>query len=184
MEELAGIVASAVVGALKDSGLVGQGAVQTKKSDKSAYAKTEMLLYNYLNFKKIVQDKLQEIEDLRKYGVPQKSAMSGGERVQSSRNVQGLMTTEESVEQAVSVVEASVAEVNRAIRSIDKALDKIKYEQYYKIIPLFYFDGCTLEDIGLQLNCDHSTISRNKSKLVRSMSLWLFPNDVVTEYMN
>jgi hypothetical protein len=184
MEELAGIVASAVVTALKDNGLVGQGAVQTKKSDKSAYAKTEMLLYNYNNFKKIVQDKLQEIEDLRKYGVPQKSAMSGGERVQSSRTNVGIVLPEDAVEDAVRTVERSVAEVNRAIRSIENALDKIKYEQYHKIIPLFYFDGCTLEDIGLQLNCDHSTISRNKSKLVRSMALWLFPNDVVTEYMN
>lgn len=184
MEELAGIVASAVVTALKDNGLVGQGAVQTKKSDKSAYQKTEQLLYNYNGFKRIVQDKMQEIADLRKYGVPQKSSMSGGERVQSSRSVQGIVLQEESVEQAVRSVEASVQGTVDAIRLIDKCMATLKRDPYYDVLEMRYFEGRTLEDIGVYFGCDHTTISRNKNRLVKELAMRIFPDDAISEMMN
>lgn len=193
MVELAELVSKAVVNALKDSGTVGNcgnggmggsGTPQSvkAKTEKTAYQKTEQLLFNYLGFKRIVAERQQEIADLRRFGVPGKSAMSGGERVQTSRTNVGIVLPEDAVEDAVRQIERSFAEVNKAINLIDSALDKIQNEPYAKIIPLFYFNGCTLEDIGVQFGCDHSTISRNKSKLVKALSLWLFPNDTVKEY--
>ena len=192
MVELAEIVSKAVVATLKESGLIGRAdnvvsancKSKSPKTEKTAYQKTEQLLFNYNGFLKIVEERKQEIADLRKYGVPGKSACAGGERVQTSRNVQGLMTFDESVEIAVTNIEKSFEDVNKAIRMVDSALDKIKHEPYYNIISLFYFNGCTLEDIGVQFGCDHSTISRNKNKLVKAMSMWLFPNDVAKEYFS
>ena len=184
MLELADIISKSVVNALKDSGIVGQGAVQTKKSDKSAYQKTEQLLYNYLGFKRIVQDKMQEIEDLRKYGVPQKSAMSGGERVQSSRNNVGIVLPEDAVEDAVRTVQASVQGTVAAISLIDKCMATLKRDPYYDVLEMRYFEGRTLEDIGVYFGCDHTTISRNKNRLVKELAMRIFPDDAISEMMN
>ena len=184
MQELAGIVATAVVTALEQKGLVGTQQKSTPKSHKSAYQKTEQLLYNYNGFKRIVAERMQEIEDLRKYGVPQTSAMSGGERVQTSRNVQGIVLPEESVEQVVRSVEASMQDTVAAINLIDKCMATLKRDPYYDVLEMCYFEGRTLEDIGVYFGVDHTTISRNKSRLVKELAMRLFPDEVVKEMMN
>ena len=187
MMELAEIVAKSVVTALKENGLVGKADEVVKckpKNEKTAYQKCEQLLFNYNGFKRIVADKKQEIADLRRYGVPGKSASAGGERVCSSRTNVGIVLPEDAVEDAVRQVEKSYKSVVEAINLIDNGLSKIKNDPYYQVIPMRYFEGRTLEDIGVTFGCEHSTISRNKARLVKELALWLFPNDVVDEYMS
>lgn len=185
MLELAEIVSKAVVNALKENGLVGKADVPApKKAEKTAYQKTEQLLFNYLGFKRIVADKQQEIADLRRYGVPQKSAMSGGERVQSSRTNVGIVLPEDAVEDAVRTVEASVQGTVQAIALIDKCMATLKTDPYYDVLPMRYFEGRTLEDIGVYFGCDHTTVSRNKNRLVKELSMCLFPDEVVKEFMS
>ena len=185
MVELADIISKSVVAALKESGMVGRTEpVVHKKSEKTAYAKTEALLFNYMGFKRIVEERKQEIADLRKYGVPGKSAMSGGERVQTSRTVQGIVLPEESVENAVRTVEASVQGTVQALALIDKCMAALKNDPYYDVLPMRYFEGRTLEDIGVYFGVDHTTISRNKNRLVKELSMRLFPDEVTREMMN
>ena len=191
MEELAEIISKSVVTALKESGLVGKAdkvvqvqAAQPRKQEKTAYQKTEQLLFAYNGFKRIVAEKQQEIADLRRYGVPQKSAMAGGERVQTSRTNVGIVLPEDAVEDAVRIVEASVQDTMQAIALIDKCMTAMKNDQYYEILPMRYFEGRTHEDIGLYFGVDHTTISRNKSRLVKELSMRLFPDEVVKELMN
>ena len=186
MVELADLISKSVVNALKESGLVGKtetAAPTHKKTEKTAYQKTEQLLFNYNGFKRIVEERKQEIADLRKYGVPGKSPMSGGERVQTSRTVQGIVLPEDAVEDAVRSVQASVQGTVQAIALIDKCMAALKNDQYYDILPMRYFEGRTLEDIGIFFGCDHSTISRNRSRLVRELSMRLFPDEVAKEMM-
>lgn len=188
MMELAEIVATAVVNTLEQKGLVNVvNVVNTKanveRSETTAYQKTEKLLFNYKGFKRIVEERKEEIADLRKYGVPGKSSMSGGERVQTSRTVQGIVLPEESVEDAVRAVEASVQGTVRVIALIDKCMDALKRDPYYKVLEMRYFEGRTLEDIGVYFSCDHSTISRQKNRLVKELSMRLFPDEVIKEYM-
>lgn len=184
MVELADLISKSVVTALKESGLVGKAETATsKKKEMTTYQKTEALLFSYVKFKKIVEEKKQEIADLRKYGVPQKSPMSGGERVQTSRTVQGIVLPEDAVEDAVRSVQASVQGTVQAIALIDKCMAALKNDQYYDILPMRYFEGRTLEDIGIFFGCDHSTVSRNKNRLVRELSMRLFPDEVAKEMM-
>ena len=185
MVELADLISKSVVEALKESGLVGKAdtVVTPKKNEKTAYQKTEQLLFNYNGFKRIVEERKQEIADLRKYGVPGKSAMSGGERVQTSRTNKGIVLPEDAVEDAVRNVERSVQGTVQAITLIDKCMAALKNDPYYDILPMRYFEGRTLEDIGAYLGCDHSTVSRNRSRLVRELAMRLFPDEVVNEMM-
>jgi DNA-directed RNA polymerase specialized sigma subunit len=188
MLEFAEIVSQAVVNALKDNGVIGNTNTSVKekpeKAPKTAYQKTEQLLFNYNGFKRIVAERKQEIADLRRYGVPQKSAMSGGERVQTSRTNVGIVLPEDAVEDAVRNVERSVHDTVQAIALIDKCMAMLKNDPYYDILPMRYFEGRTLEDIGVYFGCDHTTISRNKNRLVRELAMRLFPDEVVNEIMN
>lgn len=185
MQTLAELVATSVVAALKQEGIIGKtDKTATNDRGKTAYQKTEQLLYNYNGFKRIVAESTQEIEDLRKYGVPQKSGMAGGERVQSSRNVRGIVLQEESVEQAVHNVQERVQGTVQAIALIDKCMNSLRNDPYYKILEMRYFEGRTQEDIALEYNVSQVTISNNKNRLVRELSMRLFPNQVVEEMMN
>ena len=185
MIELADIISKSVVNALKDSGLVGKAVTtQSKKKEMNAYQKTEALLFSYVNFKKIVEEKKQEIADLRKYGVPGKSSMSGGERVQSSRSNVGIVLPEDAVEDAVRTVDRSVQGPVQALALIDKCMAALKNDPYYDVLPMRYFEGRTLEDIGVYFGVDHTTISRNKSRLVKELAMRLFPDEVAREMMN
>lgn len=178
MLELAEIISTSVVTALEQKGLVGT-APANAKSSKTAYQRTEQLLYNYRGFKRIVEERMQEIEDIRRYGVPNRGAM--GERVQNGNLPKGIVLPEEAVEAAVRTVERSVDSVVKAIEKIDKALLAIGSDYYAKIIQYRYFDGRTQEDIALEFGVSQVTISNNNSRLIRELSIRLFPNQAVEE---
>lgn len=179
--ELAELIAGAVVKALESKGMFGTPQAKPK-SEKTAYQKTEQLLFNYIGFKRIIAERQQEIIDLRTYGVPGKSA-SIVQYSPKSGTVNGTVLPEESVEAAVRTVEASVQGTVQAVALIDKCMAALKGDPYYEILEMRYFEGRTLEDIGVYFGCDHTTISRNKSRLVRELSMRLFPDEVTKEMM-
>lgn len=179
--ELAELIAGAVVKALESKGMF--GTPQPKpKTEKTAYQKTEQLLFNYLGFKRIVEERKQEIIDLRTHGVPGKSGSIVAYSPKSG-SVHGTVLPEESVEAAVRTVEASVHDTVQVIALIDKCMAALKGDPYYEILEMRYFEGRTLEDIGVYFGCDHSTISRNRSRLVKELAMRLFPDEVANEMM-
>lgn len=155
---------------------------KTERKEKTAYQKTEQLLYNYNGFKRIIAERMDEIEYIKKYGVPNKSGAVveyGGNR----GNPQGIVLPEESVEAAVHRIKASVQDTVQAIALIDKCMGQLKNDPYYKILEMRYFEGRTQDDIALEFNCSQVTISKNKGRLVRELSMRLFPNQAVGEML-
>ena len=177
--EIADAVAQAVVKAL---GGKSANASVNPKPEKTAYQKCEQLLYNYNNFLKILEDRKKEIEELRKYGVPGRSA--GFEYTPHSNLPQGIVLDEERVEAAVHNVEESVQGIVQAITLIDKCMAALYNDPYYVILPMRYFEGRTLEDIGVELGKDTATISRNKVRLVKELSMRIFPDQYINEIMS
>ena len=175
MLEFADIVAQAVVKALG-------GNVPAPKQEKTAYQKTEQLLYNYPGFKRIVKERMEEIEELRKYGVPKKC---GGvtEFVAKGGLPRGLVLEEESVEDAVRNVQATVQGTVQVINLIDKCMAALKHDPYFKVLEMRYFEGRTQEDIAVTFGCNQATIARNKSRLVKELAMRLFPDQVTQEMM-
>ena len=179
MVELAELVAQAVVKALDGRVL----SANQKPKERSAYSKTEQLLYNYRGFKRIVAERMREIEEIRKYGVPQ-TCGAGGERVQNGNLPHGIVLPEESVESAVQRIERSVQGTVDAIALIDRCMAALKSDPYYRVLEMRYFEGRTQEDISLEYGVSQVTISNNKSRLVRELAMRLFPNQVIEEMMN
>lgn len=194
MVELATLVSQAVVEALEKKNIIGcgntintinnnvVGASANTKTEKTAYQKTEQLLYNFRGFQKIVAERMDEIEEIKKYGVPQ-SCGALGERVQGGTLPGGIVLPEESVEQAVQRIHCAIESTVRVIALIERSMELLSKDPYYNILEMRYFDNRTLEDIAAYFNCDTSTVSRNRSRLVKELSLRLFPDDVVNEYM-
>ena len=183
MVELAELIAESVVVALEKRGIVGKGTITDGKSKKSAYQRTESLLHSYCGFKKIVADRLDEIEEIRKYGVPKK----GSAVVQygsGSNVVKGIVLPDESVENAVQRIQATVQDTVQAIALVDKGMCTLKSDPYYKVLEMVYFEKRTQEEIALEFNVSQVTISTNKKRLVRELSMQLFPNQVVDEMIN
>ncbi len=182
MVEFAELIAQSVVDVLEKRELISKKPDKSNNSVLTAYKKTEQLLYNYNGFKNIVEERLQEIEDIKKYGVPQ-SCGTVGERVQTSRTVQGIVLEEESVENAVQKIHCAIQGTVQVIALIDKCMKALEKDPYYKVLEMRYFEGRTLEEIGVLFKCDSSTISRNRNRLVKELSLRLFPDDVINEMM-
>lgn len=196
MVELATLVAQSVVEALEKKNIIGCGntintinnnvvgttANANVKTEKTAYQKTEQLLYNYKGFKKIVQERLDEIEEIKQYGVP-KNCGALGERVQGGALPGGIVLPDESVEQAVHRIHCAIESTVRVIALIERSMSLLSNDPYYDVLEMRYFEGRTLEDIAAHFKCDTSTVSRNRSRLVKELSLRLFPDDVVNEYM-
>ena len=176
-------IAEAVVDVLEKRGLV-VGNVQSKPkiNERSTYAKTEALLYNYVGFKKIIHDVEQEIEEIRVHGVPQKKNPFC-DYVQTS-NVPQIVTVDEAVDAAINVLITNVQQTVDAVQLIDKSMKTLEYDPYYKVLEMFYFEGRTQEDIAVEFGVSQVSISKNKSRLVRELSMRIFPGQTVEEMLS
>jgi DNA-directed RNA polymerase specialized sigma24 family protein len=179
MKQIVALVVNETIKVLEEKNLINKD----KSNEKSAYAKTEALLYNYRGFCRIIQESQQEIEDLRKYGVP---GTCGGVKEYTNKGgmPQGLVLDEERVECAIRSVEERVRGTVAAIALIDKSMAALKSDPYYKVLEMRYFEGRTQEDIGVALGRDTGTISRNKSRLVKELALRIFPDQSMRELLN
>lgn len=64
---------------------------------------------------------------------------------------------------------------------VEQALDTIRKDYYFDLIKLYYFDRVTREEISGKFNTSDTTISRNKRRLVNSLSAVLFSDDLIYE---
>lgn len=69
----------------------------------------------------------------------------------------------------------------KVLAQIDDALKTIQADPYFRIIPMYYFDGLTMEVISEQLDNHIRTIRRNKRRLIRHLAAILFSDDVINE---
>lgn len=183
VEEIAKIVVETVIKALEDRGVFSGAPSKGGRSEKTAYQKTEQLLFNYNGFKRIVAERMEEIENLRKYGVPHRST-DIVQYTPGGGTVQGTVLPEESVEAAVHTVQESIVDTVHAIELVDKCMEALKSDPYYEILEMRYFEGRTQEDIAVYYGVSQVTISNNKSRLVRELSMRMFPNQAVKEMLD
>lgn len=69
----------------------------------------------------------------------------------------------------------------KLINIIETADDSIKDDVYYDIIPMFYVDGKTREEIAEYFDCDVKTITRNKRRLVNELKVIIFSDETIEE---
>lgn len=69
----------------------------------------------------------------------------------------------------------------KLVKEIGAALEEITDDLYYDIIPMYYFEGKTREDVAEYFDTTVTTISRNKSRLINKLKVMLFSDDFIYE---
>ena len=70
-----------------------------------------------------------------------------------------------------------------AVKKIEAALNTIRDDQYYEIIDLYYFQNLSREIIAEHFNTNEKTITRNRRRLLKSLSVVIYSDDVVSELL-
>lgn len=143
------------------------------------FQKTETLLYNYNNFISVIKEKEEQIDELRRYGLRQKSAsitsFSGGV------GLVDVKSDEEKVEEKIEAIESGISATRSFIKIIDDAISYLREDHYFDLIRMRYFEGRTREEIAEYFNCDVKTVTRNKNRLINQLQIRLFSDEVIKQ---
>ena len=169
-KEILSLIDAAVNKAVQGSNKAMQSASDSCVAEARNYFRdTEILLYNYPALKiKVAQDE----EFL--YDPEAATAPTGKSKdvVRFSKTGHGL-----DMDRYTESVKASMMRTRQEVLKIERALETIQDDKYFDIISLKYWDGMTLEVVAEALNCDVSTIYRNKNRLVNRVKAVIFGAD-------
>lgn len=165
--------AAEVIRSLKQENLL-------KDNKRNPFQKTEQLLYNYQNFKNVITDKEEQIQQIREIGLSKKSkdvTCYGGSSFEQTSEM-------EKIEDRIEAIQNSIALTKHFISLVDSALDKIADDPYFELIEMIYFQEKTREEIAEYYNRDVTTIWRNKRRLINQLKISLFSDEVIQELFN
>lgn len=158
--------------------LKAENLVKDQASMRNTYRKTEQLLYAYNSIQKAIEERRNQVDDIRQHGLAEKSKSivlmpvgGGGEK----------MDGEERIEEFIKSIEKSISISVRYLALVDHALSMIEDDQYYDLLIMKYFDGRTQEEIAEHFGVDVSTVSRNKSRLINELKIYLFSDEAIFE---
>lgn len=144
------------------------------KPKDDTFVRVEKLLYGYPSFKRVIKDKMERIEEIQTFGLPRKSKSL----VVIPKGSTGITDPEE---EKIKEFQRSIAQIQEHVSLIDAALDHIRNDQYFELIRMKYFEGCSHEEIAEHFEVDVSTIARNKNRIINSLKIYLFPDDSILE---
>lgn len=156
------------------------GYIIRKNEVTNYHRKTEKLLYSYNDLKASVINYKEEVEELDRYGLKDKSKsivyMPSGSR----------LSREEILDARIQDLYYKIQTTEREIKKIDNALETIKDDDWYGIIELKYFKNISDIDISEldEFKCDPSTIRRHKNRLINKIAIRLFGADAIQWYTN
>lgn len=153
------------------------GRISAGQAQKDAYKSTERRLYAMpiLLAKKAEEE--ADLERLLRENEPD-IVMRSTDIVRFRRT--GIRLSDEDLLQAqVTDLRANIAMKEHEIQQIERALEHVKGDYYYRAVPMKYFEGISDDDVAKQLFCDGSTIRRNRSRLVKALSIWLYGPEAI-----
>lgn len=151
------------------------------KNPKSSFKSTEKMLYS-LNVLpeaiKLIKDEIKQLEEELE-DIPRPTAKSNtlvlNER--ESTYVYG----NETLQTRISELKQIVVKANSQIRIVNQALNMIKNDKYYNIIPMYYFDNITIEKIAEECDWAVGTVSKHKKRLMNELKIYIFPDTFLNE---
>ena len=146
---------------------VPQQLADRKKTEKAAYAETERRLYAMRALRARVEVAELEglgVEALREHSASLVRVLRPGMR----------LDPEEVHTMQLAMLRGRLAADERELKRMNIALSFISDDPYYLTVEARYLRGVGDYDIAERLNCDPSTVRRNRIRLVRMLALRLY----------
>lgn len=145
------------------------GRISAERQARDVYKATERRLYAYPYLKQKLADDREMLEELLAYGPREKSKsivrfQKSGRRLEPDEIAEALKMD----------LEATIASDEEEIRTIEKAVGYIREDKYAYCLFGRYFDEKDDEAIAAELECDISTVWRNRKRLVQRVSVMLY----------
>ncbi|WP_029542906.1 hypothetical protein [Selenomonas sp. AB3002] len=147
-----------------------------RKADRSAYKSTERRLRAYPTLKDNIQRYEADIKDIAREDMGKSADIV---IFQSHSGKAPERDLEELRREKIFSLTERLYRDSREVGEIETALDYIKNQEYYRIVPMIYFEGKSQKEIEVELHCDRSTIWRNRKVLVARMSEVLYGADAL-----
>ena len=139
------------------------------REPKDVFKATEKRLYAYPVLQAKVKDDEGMLEEVRQYGIHQKSHSI----TRFIRN--GIRLEPDEIKEAVIIdLKAAIAADRYEIGRIDKALEQIADDEYQDLIRYKYFEQKSEDEIADLMHCAPRTVRAHKSRLVGRLSVFLY----------
>lgn len=89
------------------------------------------------------------------------------------------VSPEEKLEAAIANLEATIAMDEHEIKVVNTALEQVAGDYYYPVICGRYIERVTEKELAEKLFCDERTIRRNRSRLVKELSVFLYGKEAI-----
>lgn len=145
--------------------------------DRSPYKKAESLMYNLQGFYISIEFHREKIEQIRKFGLTQKS-----KSITTYLDKSGTLEKKEElelIEEKLANEEKLIYRTRIMLDIIENAIDSVDDDK--GIAKMLFRDGMTPTQIADDLDISESAVSRAKSKFIRALSVRLFPDGSLEE---
>lgn len=151
------------------------------KNPKSSYKSTEKILYS-LNVLpeaiKLIDEEVKKLEEEAK-GITIPKAKSNSLILNERNNT--YVYGDETLETRISELKQISVKAKSQIRLVKSALKKIENDKYYDIIPMYYFEEKTIEEIAEECEWAVGTVSKHKKRLMNNLKVYVFPDTFIEE---
>lgn len=151
------------------------------KNPKSSYKSTEKILYS-LNVLpeaiKLIDDEVKQLEKEME-DIPKAPAKSNT-LVLNERDATYIYG-DETLETRISELKQISVKAKSQVRLVKSALKKIENDKYYDIIPMYYFNEMTIEEIAEGCDWAVGTVSKHKKRLMNDLKVYIFPDTFIEE---
>ena len=151
------------------------------KNPKSSYKSTEKILYS-LNVLpeaiKLIDEEVKKLEEEAK-GIAIPTAKSNSLILNERNNT--YVYGDETLETRISELKQISVKAKSQIRLVKSALKKIENDKYYDIIPMYYFEEKTIEEIAEECEWAVGIVSKHKKRLMNDLKVYVFPDTFIEE---
>lgn len=147
-------------------------------SSTSSYKSTERILFSLNALPEAINLMESEIKNLRneyKKEIEDNVSLKSKNLIINDQE-KSYYYGNETVAIRISELRQKIVKLSSQIRLVKDALNKISKNKWYDIIPKYYFQNMTIEEIAEELECSVSTINYQKKKLINKLKVYIFPD--------
>jgi hypothetical protein len=145
------------------------GRVDASSSAKDAFKATERRLYAIPILQKKLQNDRENLEEIQNHGLKERS-----KSIVRFNRTGYRVSPEEMLDAIVQDLEAKIAQTEHEIETLYKAMEAFADDPFYPAVTGRYIERYDDEDIALDLGCGTTQVWKQRSRIVKDISVMLY----------